>query len=77
MNEQFHNIALVGKHRESAEAEAMAMLGTHLLATGREVLLAAATAGKIDLPGAQACAPEKLAATADLLIAIGGGGNNA
>ena len=74
MNEQFHNIALVGKHRESAEAEAMAMLGTHLLATGREVLLAAATAGKIDLPGAQACAPEKLAATADLLIAIGGDG---
>lgn len=74
MNEQFHNIALVGKHRESAEAEAMAMLGAHLLATGREVLLAAATAGKIDLPGAQACAPEKLAATADLLIAIGGDG---
>ncbi|MCH9026692.1 MAG: NAD(+) kinase [Proteobacteria bacterium] len=74
MNKQFRKIALVGKHRESAEAQAMAALGAHLLATGREVLLPAATAGKIDLPGAQACDPEKLAATADLLIAIGGDG---
>ncbi len=74
MNKQFRKIALVGKHRESAEAKAMAALGAHLLAAGREVLLPAATAGKIDLPDAQACAPEKLAATADLLIAIGGDG---
>ena len=74
MNRKFRKIALVGKHRESAEAKAMVALGAHLLAAGREVLLPAATAGKIDLPGAQACDPEKLAATADLLIAIGGDG---
>ncbi|MCH8959131.1 MAG: NAD(+) kinase [Proteobacteria bacterium] len=74
MNKKFRKIALVGKHRESAEAKAMVALGAHLLAAGREVLLPAATAGKIDLPGAQACDPEKLAATADLLIAIGGDG---
>ncbi len=74
MNKKFRKIALVGKHRESAEARAMVALGEHLLATGREVLLSKATAGKIGLPGAQACAPEKLAATADLLIAIGGDG---
>ena len=74
MNRKFRKIALVGKHRESAEAKAMVALGAHLLAAGREVLLPAATAGKIDLPGAQACDPEKLAATADLLIAHGGDG---
>jgi len=74
MNKKFRKIALVGKHRESAEAKAMVALGEHLLATGREVLLSKATAGKIGLPGAQACDPEKLAATADLLIAIGGDG---
>ncbi|MCZ6880315.1 MAG: NAD(+) kinase [Gammaproteobacteria bacterium] len=74
MNKKFRKIALVGKHRESAEAKAMVALGEHLLAAGREVLLPEATAGKIGLPGAQACTPEKLAATADLLIAIGGDG---
>lgn len=74
MNKKFRKIALVGKHRESAEAKAMVALGAHLLAAGHEVLLPAATAGKIDLPGAQACDPENLAATADLLIAIGGDG---
>ena len=74
MNRKFRKIALVGKHRESAEAKAMVALGEHLLAAGREVLLPEATAGKIGLPGAQACTPEKLAATADLLIAIGGDG---
>ncbi len=74
MKMKFRKIALIGKSRESAEAKAMAALGRHLLAAGHEVLLPGAIAEKIDLPGAQACDPKKLAATANLLIAIGGDG---
>ena len=74
MKMKFRKIALIGKSRESAEAKAMAALGRHLLAAGHEVLLPGAIAEKIDLPGAQACDPEKLTATANLLIAIGGDG---
>ncbi len=74
MKMKFRKIALIGKSRESAEAKAMAALGRHLLAAGHEVLLPGTIAEKIDLPGAQACDPEKLAATANLLIAIGGDG---
>jgi len=74
MNKQFHKIALVGKHLESAEAQAIAALGEHLLSAGREVLLPATIAEKIDFPGAKACAPEKLAETADLVVAVGGDG---
>ncbi len=74
MNKQFRKIALVGKYQESAEAEAMTALGQHLLAAGYKVLLPTPITKKIDLPGAQACDMKKLAATADLLIAIGGDG---
>ena len=74
MNMQFRKIALVGKYQESAEAKAMATLCQHLLSAGYEVLLPSTIAEKIDISGAQACDPEKLTATANLLIAIGGDG---
>ena len=74
MNKQFQKIALVGKHLESPEAEAMTALGQHLISGGHEVLLPTTISGKIDLPGATSCAPESLAGTANLVIAIGGDG---
>jgi NAD+ kinase len=71
MGERFQKVALVGRHEDPRVADAMTVLVAHLTKTGVSALAADNLA--LDLPVTHL--PEsRLAAEADLVIAIGGDG---
>src|SRR5210317_123915 len=71
MDNEFQNIALVGRQTDIRVAEPMRMLATHLIDAGIKVFAADTLA--LALPVVR-IAEEELCAHADLIIAIGGDG---
>lgn len=75
VSRQFQTIALMGNPRDPRAMEAMRILVIHLLHAGCGVRVSRAIRAKALPPGARRVTEERLAAGADLMIAIGGDGS--
>lgn len=74
LRSRFKHIALVGKYQAPDIRPVLADIAEFLSDQGAEVLLEAATAAMLDLPGYTAMAPTDLATRCDLAVVVGGDG---